>query len=355
MEINELLKMMVDKKASDLHLRVPSHPVMRIDGVLVPQTDLPPIESKDVEITLERITTPDQRSIFLKEKELGYAYSVSGLARFRVSIIRQRGTISISFRLVPFEIPTIEELGIPDEFRNAIDRQEGLILVTGPAGSGKSTTLAAIIDHLNKTEVRNIITVEDPIEYLYKNDKCIIAQRDIGDDTQSMKTALKHAMQHDPDVLIIGNMADMDTISTAISAAEAGRLVLGVLYASNALQSVDCLKEVFPKEKQLQIAARLSRVLGAVISQKLVRRIGGGRIAAYEIMLADADVREYILETETSHFNRNGDIQAMDRALVELVKSKTISQEEALGKSNEPEKVRQLLQPKTKKVKAGKK
>ncbi len=348
---------MVDKKASDLHLRVPGYPVMRIDGALVPMTELPPIERKDVEIAFERITTPEQRSVFLKEKELDYAYSVSGLARFRVNIMRQRGTISIAFRMVPFEIPTIDELGLPDELKDIVARREGLILISGPAGSGKSTTLAAIIDQLNKTEVRNIITIEDPIEYLHKNDKCIIAQRDIGDDTQSMKVALKHALQHDPDIIVIGEMVDMDTISTAIGAAEAGRLVLGVLYANNALQSIDRLKEAFPQDRQPQIAARLARVLEAVIAQKLVRRIDGGRVAAYEIMVADAAVKEYIKDASTTQFSRNGDLQAMDKALVELVKSGTISPDEAMSKSNEPEKVHQHLRSKSdsKKVKAGKK
>jgi twitching motility protein PilT len=345
---------MVDKRASDLHLRVPGHPVLRIDGVLVPQTEQPSIERKDVEIAFERITTPEQRSVFLKEKELDYAYSVSGLARFRVSIIRQRGTISIAFRMVPFEIPTIDDLGLPDELKGIIARPEGLILVTGPAGSGKSTTLAAIIDQLNKTEVRNIITIEDPIEYLHANAKCIIAQRDIGDDTQSMKAALKHALQHDPDVIVIGEMTDMDTISTAISAAEAGRLVLGVLYANNTLQSIDRLKEAFPQERQSQIAAQLARVLEAVISQKLVRRIDGSRVAVYEIMVTDAAVKEYIKEASTAQFSSNGDFQTMDKALVELVKSGTISPDEAMSKSSEPEKVYRLLQSNSRVVKTDK-
>jgi len=351
MEINELLKLVVDKRASDMHMRVPSPPVLRIDGVLVPQTDLPPLENKDVEIAFERITTPEQRSVFLKEKELSYAYSVSGLARFRVNIIRQRGTISIAFRLVPFEIPTISELGLPEQIKDIIAKPDGLILVTGPAGSGKSTTLASMINYLNQTEVRNIITIEDQIEYLYKNDKCIIAQRDIGDDTQSIKTAMKHALQHDPDVIVIGEMADMDTISTAISAAEAGRLVLGVLYANNALQSVDLLKEAFPQDRQPQIAAQLARVLEAVISQKLVKRISGGRVAAYEILIADANIKNYILMENTSGFSKNGDLQAMDKALADLVKSGTISPDEAISKSNEPEKLRQLLHVKSKKEK----
>ena len=355
MDINALLKLTVDKKASDLHLRVPSPPVLRIDGVLVPQTDLPPMERKDVEITLERITTPEQRSTFLQEKELDYAYSVSGLARFRVNIMRQRGTISIAFRLVPFEIPTIDDLGLPRELKDIINRTEGLILVTGPAGSGKSTTMAAIVDYLNKTEVRNIITVEDPIEYLYKNDKCIIAQRDIGDDTQSINTALKHALQHDPDVIVIGDMEEKDTIYTAIGAAEAGHLVLGVLHANSALQSIDRIKEAFPQERQQQITSQLARVLEAVISQKLVRCIGGGRIAAYEILVADAAVKEYIMGVETLQSGRNGDIQAMDKVLVDLVKSGTISPDEAISKSNQPEKVHHLLQTKNKKVKAGRK
>ncbi|MFC1846600.1 type IV pilus twitching motility protein PilT [Chloroflexota bacterium] len=354
MEINELLKLMVDKRASDMHLRVPSPPVLRVDGVLVPQTDLTSMERKDVEMVFERITTPDQRSVFLKEKELDYAYSIPGLARFRLNIMRQRGTISIAFRLVPFEIPTIDDLGLPDELKSIITKPEGLILVTGPAGSGKSTTMAAIIDYLNKNEIRNIITVEDPIEYLYKCDKCIIAQRDIGDDTQSIDTALKHALQHDPDVIVIGDMEKKDTISTAIRAAEAGRLVLGVLYANSASQSIDRLLEAFPQEQQ-QVRAQLSRVLEAVISQKLVARISGGRVAAYEMLITDAEVRQRIREAETFQFSRNGDIQGMDRALVDLVKNGTISPDEAISKGNEPEKVRQLLQPKGKKVKAGNK
>ncbi len=355
MEINELLKLMVDKRASDMHLRVPSPPVLRIDGVLVPQTDLPPMERKDVEFAFERITTPEQRSLFLKEKELDYAYSVFGLARFRVNIMRQRGTISIAFRLVLFDVLSIDDLGLPPQLKDIVTKPEGLILVTGPAGSGKSTTMAAIIDYLNKNEVRNIITIEDPIEYLHSNDKSIIAQRDIGDDTQSINTALKHALQHAPDVIVIGDMEERDTISTAIRAAEAGRLVLGVLYASSCAQSIARLLETFPQEQQQRVRAQLSRVLEVVLSQKLATRIGGGRVAAYEMLIADAEVRQRIREDGTLQFSRNGDIQDMDRALVDLVKDGSISADEAARKSNEPEKIRQLLQPKGKMVKAGRK
>ncbi|MBA7690615.1 Twitching mobility protein [subsurface metagenome] len=343
MEIGELLKLMVDKGASDMHLRVPSPPVLRIDGMLVPQEDLSPLAAKDAEMVFEHITAPEQRSAFLREKELDFAYSIPGLARFRVSVMRQRGTISLAFRLVPFDISSIDDLGLPQILKGLIIKSKGLILVTGSAGSGKSTTVAAMVYHLNQNEKRNVITIEDPIEYLHSNHKCIIAQRDIGDDTKSFEIALKHALRHDPDVIVIGEMIDLGTISTAIRAAETGHLVLGILHNADAAQTIDHIIGIFPQDQQEMIRTQLSQVIEAVISQKLLPRLNGGRIAAFEIMVANPEVRRIIRETkpselpETMLFSGNGSFQSMDKALDDLVKSGIISPEEAISKSNNPE------------------
>ncbi len=343
MEIGELLKLMVDKGASDMHLRVPSPPVLRIDGMLVPQEDLPPLAAKDAEMVFEHVTAPEQRSTFLREKELDFAYSIPGLARFRVSVMRQRGTISLAFRLVPFDISSIDDLGLPRILKGLIIKSKGLILVTGSAGSGKSTTVAAMIHHLNQNEKRNVITIEGPIEYLYSNNKCIIAQRDIGDDTKSFEIALKHALRHDPDVIVIGEMLDLGTISTAIRAAETGHLVLGILYTTDAAQTIDHIVGIFPPDQQQKIRIQLSKVIEAVISQTLLPRLNGGRIAAFEIMVANPEVRKLIREAkpselpETMWLSGNGSFQSMDKALADLVKSGIISPEEAMSKSNNPE------------------
>ncbi|MEE8194334.1 MAG: PilT/PilU family type 4a pilus ATPase, partial [Dehalococcoidales bacterium] len=285
-KVDELLKLMVDKGASDLHLKVPSPPVFRIDGALVLQDDMLPLAARDMEFILEQVATEEQRVIFDSERELDLAYSVSGLARFRVNVLQQRGTISLAFRLVPFNTPSIDELGLPQICEELILKPRGLILVTGSAGSGKSTTLAAMLNHLNENEQRNVITIEDPIEFLFRDKKCIIRQRDLGDDTKSFSAALIHALRHDPDVIVIGEMRDLTTISTAISAAETGHLVLGTLHTIDAAQSIDRIIDVFPPGQQRQMRLQLSQVLEAVISQTLLARTGGGRVAAFEIMLA---------------------------------------------------------------------
>ena len=343
MEIGELLKLMVDKGASDMHLRVPSPPVLRIDGMLVPQEDLPPLAAKDAEMVFEHVTAPEQRSTFLREKELDFAYSIPGLARFRVSVMRQRGTISLAFRLVPFDISSIDDLGLPRILKGLIIKSKGLILVTGSAGSGKSTTVAAMIHHLNQNEKRNVITIEGPIEYLYSNNKCIIAQRDIGDDTKSFEIALKHALRHDPDVIVIGEMLDLGTISTAIRAAETGHLVLGILHTADAAQTIDHIIGIFPQDQQQRIKIQLSQVIEAVISQALVPCIGGGRVAAFEILVATYAIRNLIREGKTHQIlnvlqlgSKDG-MQTLDQALTRLINDKIVTFEEAVMKSSNPE------------------
>jgi twitching motility protein PilT len=351
MQIDELLKFMVNKGASDLHLTVPSPPVLRIDGKLIPQGGLPPVTVKDIELTLEQITTKDQRSVFDREWELDCTYAIPGLARFRVNALRQRGVISLAFRFVPFYIPSIDEWGLPQIFKEIILRPKGLILVTGPSGSGKSTTLAAMLSHLNDNATRNVITIEDPIEFVFRNKKCLIRQRDLGEDTKSFATAVIHALRHDADVIVIGEMRDLDTISAAITAAETGHLVLGTLHTVDAPQSIDRIIDVFPYGQQQQIRVQLSQVIEAVVSQALLSRIDGGRIAAFEIMLASDTIRTKIREAKvfeipiTIEVSTPEGMQTLDQALADLVKRKVVKLEDALMKSSNPMKLRRFLQP----------
>jgi len=349
-EMNELLKLMVNKGASDLHLTVPSPPVLRIDGVLIPQEDLPLLTAKDVELALEQVANQEQRSVFDREWELDFAYSVPGLARFRVNALRQRGVMSLAFRFVPFYIPSIDEWGLPQIFKELILKPRGLILVTGPSGSGKSTTLAAMLSHLNENVTRNVITIEDPIEFVFRNKRCLMRQRDLGDDTKSFSTALIHALRHDADVIVIGEMRDLATISTAIMAAETGHLVLGTLHTIDAPQSIDRMIDIFPHGQQQQIRLQLSQVIEAVISQALLPRIGGGRIAAFEIMLVNHVIRKYIREEKIFEIPVSIEVstpegmQTMDQALADLVKRNMVTLEEAIMKSSNPVKLQQSLQ-----------
>jgi len=350
MEVNELLKLMVDKGASDLHLKIPSHPVLRIDGALIPQDDLPPITVKSIEDIFERITVPEHRAVFLKTHELDFAYSIPGLARFRVNVLRQRGTMGIAFRYVPFTVPTIDELRLPQIFKDLILKPRGLILVTGATGSGKSTTMAAMINHLNENDRRSIITIEDPIEFLHSDKKCIVVQRDLGDDTESFSIALVHALRHDPDAIVVGEMRDLETISTAVMAAETGHLVLATLHTTDAPQTIDRIIDVFPHGQQGQIRLQLSQVIVAIISQTLLPRIGGGRVAAFEIMLATNAVRNLIRQEKTFELSsfmqlsiKDG-MQTLDQALADLVRSGVVSDEEVLMKSSNPERLKKSLQ-----------
>jgi twitching motility protein PilT len=296
------------------------------------------------------ITCHDQRVAYDREWEMDFAYGVPGLARFRVSALQQRGTISLVFRLVPINTPSIDELGLPQICGELALKPRGLILVTGPSGSGKSTTLAAMINHLNENECRSVITIEDPIEYLFRDQKCLIRQRDLGDDTRSFHTALVHALRHDPDVIVIGEMRDLETVSTAISAAETGHLVLATLHTVDAAQSIDRIIDLFPPGQQRQIRLQLSQVIEAVVSQALLPRIGGGRVAAFEIMLANSVIRKLIREEKIYEIPPNIEMgklegmQTLDQALADLVKSNVVSEEEALVKSSSPAKVQQFLQ-----------
>ena len=350
MEVEKLLKLMVDKHASDLHLRVSSPPVLRIDGALVPQDDLPPLTAPDIESAFNQVTTEDQRIAFARERYLDLAYSVHGLARFRLNVLQQRGTLSFAFRFIPFKIPSIDELELPQICKELVTKPRGLILVTGTAGSGKSTTLAAMISHLNENERRNVIIIEDPIEFLYPDKKCLIAQLELGDDTKSFADALKHALRHDPNVIVIGEMRDLDTISTAITAAETGHLVLGTLHTIDAVQSIDRLVDMFPDRQQQQVRLQLSQVIEAVLSQRLVTRNGGGQIAASEIMIANSVIRRLIREDQAFEIPANIEMsvregmQTLDQALADLARRNIVTIDEAMMKSSNPGRLGKFLQ-----------
>jgi len=350
MNAKELLRVMTEHGASDLHLRVPAPPMLRVDGELVAAEGQPGLSPADIEEALLQTTNEEQRERFHDELELDFAYSVPGLARFRVNVMRQRGTLSIAFRRIPFEIPTIEEFGIPEICKTLIMKPRGLVLVTGPTGSGKSTTLAAMINYLNDSEARNVITIEDPVEFLHHNRKCLIAQRDLGDDTKSFANALKHALRHDPDVILVGEMRDLETISTAITAAETGHLVLGTLHTVDAVQTVDRIIDAFPPEHQHQIRLQLSQVIEGILSQTLVPRLSGrGRVGVYEILMANGAVRNLIRTNKTYELpstlqlsNKDG-MQTLNQALSALVKQQVISAEEAVRKSSDPDQLQRLL------------
>jgi twitching motility protein PilT len=350
MQINEILKMMVDKKASDLHLKIASVPALRIDGALVRQEQLPVVDLNDIESVLQQVTTAEQRMTFVLDHELDFAYAVPGLARFRVNILQQRGTMGFVFRMVPFRIASIDELGLPPILKELVMKPRGLILVTGPTGSGKSTTMAAMVDYLNQNASRSVITIEDPIEFLHRDEKCIIVQRDLGDDTKSFATALTHSLRHDPNVIVVGEMRDLDTISTAIRAAETGHLVLSTLHTTDAAQTVDRIIDVFPPGQQQQIRLQVSQAIEAILSQTLLPLASGkGRIAAFEIMIANAAVRNLIRDERTFELHNVMQLcsaegmRTLDEALAHLVKEKTITMEQALIKSSNPQQLRGYL------------
>jgi len=350
-DIDKLLKRVLEKEGSDLHLRIPSPPIIRIDGELKIQDDMPPLSAKDAESVLEQIATSEQKSNFLRDMELDFAYSVPGIARFRVNVMRQRGTISICFRLVPTDIASIEALGLPVITKDLILKPRGLILVTGPTGSGKSTTMASMLNYLNDTLARNVITIENPIEYLHRNHKCIIAQRDLGDDTKAFDVALIHALRHDPDVIVVGEMRDLPTVSTAIRAAETGHLVMGTLHTIDAAQTVDRIIDMYPSDQQPQIRLQFSQVVLAILSQTLLPKVvGKGRVAAFEVLIANTAVRNLIRDGKTYELNNviqlsaAESMQTLDQCLASLVRSKQVTAEDALMRSSHPDRLQKLMQ-----------
>ena len=350
MHIDDMLKTAVERGASDLHLTAAFPPVVRIDGEIVPHDGLPSLTAQDMEQILNDTTTEEQRKVFAQKWELDFAYTIPGMGRFRANACIQRGTISICFRLLQAVILDIEQLGLPDACKDLALKEHGLVLVTGPAGSGKSTTLAAMINYLNSLRSRSVITIEDPIEFLHKNDKCLITQREVGADTQNFATALKHALRQDPNVVLVGEMRDLETISTALTAAETGHLILTTLHTPSAPQAIDRIIDVFPPYQQQQVRIQLSTVLEGVLYQSLIPRLdGAGRVPAVEVMLATDAIRNLVREARTSQMwstmqtsSRYG-MQTIDQALMQLCHNRLISLQDALRRCREPEATKKSL------------
>ena len=344
--IDELLKAAVAKKASDLHLKVGSNPIARVDGNLEPLDPNLKLSQEDVVSIAFSIMNNPQKQRFKERAELDLAYSAPGLGRFRVNVYQQRGTVNLVFRAVPTKILTIQELHLPAVIEKMAAETRGLILVTGTTGSGKSTTLASIIDQINRTRTENVITIEDPIEFLHRDRKCLVSQREIGADTESFSVALRSALRQDPDVILVGEMRDFETISTALVAAETGHLVLSTLHTVDATETVNRIISVFPPYQQKQIRLQLAGILKGVISQRLVPRADGqGRVPAVEVMVATQTIKESIIDPEktrrihdviaagTSQYG----MQTFDQSLAVLCREKLISQEEALRWCSNPD------------------
>jgi twitching motility protein PilT len=347
MPINDLLRLTVDRGASDLHLKVGGVPVLRINGELIPQNKMPPMTAEDMKQVFAELTTEEQRDSFADELELDFAYQANGIGRFRVNASLERGGISLACRPVRTQIPTIEELGLPEVCKSLALKPAGLIIVTGPTGCGKSTTIAAMLNHLNQKEKRKVTTIEDPIEFMHQDNKCIFTQRELGADTRSFANALKHAMRQDPDVILVGEMRDLETMSTTLTAAETGHLILTTLHTPSAPQAIDRFIDIFPPHHQHQVRIQLSTTLEGVLYQTLVpRRDGSGRVAAVEIMLATPAARNLIREGKTYQLmnviqtGSQYGMQTLDQALLTLYRNGLISREEALARCTEEEELK---------------
>lgn len=333
--LSNLLNETIEKGASDLHINVGLKPHLRIDGELVPIDKEEEIAAEAAEGLVSAILNPQQKEIFSREKEVDFGYNFKDTARFRVNIYHERGLLSAAFRLVPAKIKTIDELEMPLVLHDFAKLSQGFVLAVGPSGHGKSTTLAAIIDEINKTRKEHIITIEDPIEYLFAPEKSVISQREVGVDTPDFKRALKSILRQDPDVLMIGEMRDAESISAAMTAAETGHLVFSTLHTNSAAQTIDRIIDVFPPEKQGQAAAQLAATLVGIVSKRLVPKIGGGRVPACEVMLANSAIRSLIRDRKAHQIdtvietNLKSGMLSLSRSLTQLVKEKKITKENA--------------------------
>lgn len=335
LRIELLLEEVVKKKASDLHLQVGLPPMIRVDGALKPSAGAPVLTEDKVEALIFAILDDEQKQILLKDKEFDFSFAFGDLGRFRVNAFHEKGNLAAALRLIPNEILTTEQLGLPKIVDNFAEYPRGLVLVTGPTGSGKSTTLAAMIDKINTERATHIITIEDPIEFTHKSKKSVIVQREVHYDTYSFSAALRSSLRQDPDVVLLGEMRDLETIAAAITIAETGHLVFATLHTNSAAQSIDRMIDVFPPHQQPQVRAQLSNILMAICSQRLIPTIGGGRVAAAEILVATPAVRNIIREGKTHQLDaviqtgaENG-MQSMDKTLVSLIHAGTITYEEA--------------------------
>lgn len=349
LDIRKLLKSVVAYKASDLHLVSRSEPQIRIDGKLV-SLNLPVMDGTMIEDMSYSLLTDKQKKEFEEELELDFAIVLPDIGRFRANYYRVMGDIACAFRIIPIDIPSLDQLNAKPIFKEMIKREKGLILVTGPTGSGKSTTLAAMLNEINLTENKHIITVEDPVEFMHDNKKALFSHRNVGTDTRSFGRALKFAMREDPDIILIGEMRDQETVGAALTAAETGHLVFGTLHTNSAPETINRIIDVFSGEEQPQVRAQLATSLVAVISQALLPRIGGGRVAAQEIMITNPAIKNLIREDKVhqlySQMQLNQQQTGMvtqTQELVEYLRQKAISKESALQYSNRPDELLNVI------------
>ena len=336
LRIETLLEEVIKKKGSDLHLQVGLPPYIRVDGSLIPVSGgVDPLTEEMVESLVFAVLDEDQKQILLKDKEFDFSFAFGDLGRFRVNAFHERGNLAAALRLIPNEILTIEQLGLPQVVNKFAEYPRGLVLVTGPTGSGKSTTLAALLHKINQERAEHIVTIEDPIEFTHKSIKSVVVQREVHYDTYSFSAALRSSLRQDPDVVLIGEMRDLETIASAITIAETGHLVFATLHTNSAAQSIDRMIDVFPPHQQGQIRTQLSNILMAICSQRLLPTIGGGRAAAAEILVANPAVRNIIREGKTHQLEAviqtgaEHGMQSMDKTLVEMIHSGTITYDDA--------------------------
>ncbi len=354
MLIEEILELTVSKKASDLHISADLPPVLRIDGELV-RTNLPVFTGEDVETIVFPILTNEQRRQLEQNWELDFGYGLHGVGRFRVNVYKDKGNYAAAFRTINSEPPSCDELGLPEIVKKVAQKPRGLVLVTGPTGSGKSTTLAAMVDYINTYRTEHILTIEDPIEFVHSSKKSIVHQRELGQDTRSTANALRSALREDPDVILVGEMRDLETISLALTAAETGHLVMGTLHTSSASQTIDRIIDVFPQGQQQQIRLQLSNSLVAVFSQTLLPKLSEdgvtkkGRVMAQEIMLVNNAVANLIREQKTAQIystiqtNTGVGMQTLEMALKDLCMNRLITKEDAIAKAQHVEEMKRML------------
>jgi twitching motility protein PilT len=349
---HQLLKDLVERGGSDLHITTNTSPQIRIDGKLTPM-DIPPLTPVETKQLCYSILTDSQKHKFEEENELDLSFGVKGLSRFRGNIFVQRGAVAGVFRVIPYKILTFEELGLPPIVKELCDKPRGLILVTGPTGSGKSTTLASMIDRINTERHDHIVTVEDPIEYLHPHKGCIVNQREVGADTKSFKHALKYVLRQDPDVVLIGELRDLETIEAALTLAETGHLCFATLHTNSCAQTMNRIIDVFPPYQQTQVRIQLSFVLEGVLSQTLIPKANGqGRALALEVMVPNPAIRNLIRDDKVHQIYSQMQVgqekfgmQTMNQCLMSLLARRIISVDDALGRSSEPDELKQMLSP----------
>jgi twitching motility protein PilT len=346
--IDEILSKASEKQASDVHIKAGVPPIFRIHRELMSISELPAFSAEDTKKFLEDITSPEQRDTFYKCQDLDFAYDAKGIARFRVNAYFQTGSIAMVFRLIRTTIPTMDELGLPAVCRDLVMKKDGMIVLTGPTGCGKSTTMAAMLNYLNTQQKRNIITIEDPIEYLFKDDKSTFSQREVNVDTQSFAFGLKHVLRQDPDVILIGEMRDLETMAIAITAAETGHLVMTTLHTPSAYEAIDRFIDAFPSNQHSQIRLQLSTVLTGILYQDLVPATNGkGVVPAVEVLIATPAIRNLIREGKTFQMStfiysgQNVGMQTLDQSLIDLHRRGLISYEDAISHAQNPDGLKQ--------------